>query len=737
LAISNSPMDEGQTQALTAYVYNGASPYTYNIMVYNAFGLVANQLTVNALTYNTFIFTQNSAWGFGTFTVNTIVKDSNSPVTTVSNTMYYTVDAPTTPPAIAPAPPVSVDVGQPVTFTATESTGLAPYTYNILIYNPSNVLTFSAYYVYDVVVQHSNGLLTGYKALANTNLSRGQALLNALSSQNLSSGDKIYLAAETYDVESQLDLSGGGLLSGVQLLGSGKYKTTILSASAGPEVVWAGTNSVTSDLTLKSYTGPSGTMLLWGAYGSAYPITNAIIRNVYMSGPSDGIYEADSFSSPQVFTGNAFNITTNSGWDSVQIDAFNGGDSFGIFDSNFISTAFPAQNSGYAARGIVISDTMTIVNTLVTASNGIQANVGIKVIGGTVTVYGGSVTTSGANALDLNNSSPFPLYINATLSYNSLKTSGTINTIKLGSTPYGAYSYPKGPQIPQNVANILVQVPSNTISFQQTLPTGTWSLNAIVTDSFGLTAFNTITYTVNPALTDTWSASVDPVTTGSAQTLTASTGSTGSSPWVYNILVYNAVGALVYSSLSSYTGSATNAVSFIQDSTWGTGTFTANLVLTDSAYAHSSVTNTLTYTANLGAACYISLSTATENFGSVGSNQNVPTNIGITDTDSGGSAIATILIAGGVGDATSWYDNSIWLGTSPSNQIGITNTLYSATSQSGYTGTSITNSISSTGILIPNPSGGSASNTVYLGFGVPSGAPKDAYTTNIVIENSC
>ena len=49
----------------------------------------------------------------------------------------------------------------------------------------------------------------------------------------------------------------------------------------------------------------------------------------------------------------------------------------------------------------------------------------------------------------------------------------------------------------------------------------------------------------------------------------------------------------------------------------------------------------------------------------------------------------------------------------------------------------MTNVITSTGLIIPNPSGGSASNTVYLGMGIPGGTKADSYSTNIVIENSC
>ena len=134
-------------------------------------------------------------------------------------------------------------------------------------------------------------------------------------------------------------------------------------------------------------------------------------------------------------------------------------------------------------------------------------------------------------------------------------------------------------------------------------------------------------------------------------------------------------------------------------------------------------------------ACYISVSSTTLDFGSIDPGSNVPTANAITVTDNGGTVPSNILIAGGLGTLSPY--NGIWLGTSASNQIGISNTLYSLSSQPIYTGTTISNTPVDTLITIPNPGGGSASNTLYLGMGVPGGSPADTYTTNIVIENTC
>ena len=107
--------------------------------------------------------------------------------------------------------------------------------------------------------------------------------------------------------------------------------------------------------------------------------------------------------------------------------------------------------------------------------------------------------------------------------------------------------------------------------------------------------------TANPALTDSWSSANGVVQLGQAQTLTATTnGGTGSSPWSYSIVVYNAAGSPVYNSLSPYVGATSNVVTFTQDTAWGKGLFTATLSITDSATTGVVVSNALTYSVGCG-----------------------------------------------------------------------------------------------------------------------------------------
>ena len=142
LTISNMTIQTGQAQNLTASVYNGVSPYIYDIMVYNSVGLVANQVAMNPMTSNSFIFVQDPAWGTGTFVVNVVVSDSNTPTNTVvtDNGATYNVIAP-----IIPIPPLTfnsltisnmtIQTGQTQNLTASVYNGVSPYIYDIMVYN--------------------------------------------------------------------------------------------------------------------------------------------------------------------------------------------------------------------------------------------------------------------------------------------------------------------------------------------------------------------------------------------------------------------------------------------------------------------------------------------------------------------------------------------------------------------------------------------------------------------------
>ena len=84
------------------------------------------------------------------------------------------------------------------------------------------------------------------------------------------------------------------------------------------------------------------------------------------------------------------------------------------------------------------------------------------------------------------------------------------------------------------------------------------------------------------------------LTLGRTLTLTAII-SGGQAPYTYNYTLYNASGRLVNSHTYT-TSSTTNAFSYVQQSSWGAGTFSANIIVSDASGA--STTNTITYNIN-------------------------------------------------------------------------------------------------------------------------------------------
>jgi hypothetical protein len=146
---------------------------------------------------------------------------------------------------------------------------------------------------------------------------------------------------------------------------------------------------------------------------------------------------------------------------------------------------------------------------------------------------------------------------------------------------------------------------------------------------------------------------------------------------------------------------------------------------------YNSVSSAYTVTASVSVlgVCFISLSPTSLNFGSIAANANVPTNNLVTDSDSNGDAAATIFVEG-----TSW--NSI------SNTLigfGVSNTLWSASSLGTYSGNALTNTLTSTGIIIaaPTQANPTTNSPIYFGLGVPGGTPAGSYSQTITIENSC
>jgi len=155
-------------------------------------------------------------------------------------------------------------------------------------------------------------------------------------------------------------------------------------------------------------------------------------------------------------------------------------------------------------------------------------------------------------------------------------------------------------------------------------------------------------------------------------------------------------------------------------------------VLELNVFAGSS-NSTVTANVNVGNVVYIKIAPNSINLNAVtGQNSIYPqstavtiaTNNLITDYDKGGNIAANILVEG-----TNFVNDS--------NTIGVSNTLWSATSNTAYGGTPLTTSLTDTEILIPQPSisSPSKSNNIYFGFSIPPATPAGNYIQTITFNS--
>ena len=158
---SNAVVDAGQYETFTVTVYNGTSPYTYNILVANAVtpGTIMHNDLVSGSTAKTLTYTfqtTSSDTSNSPEMANAILTDS-FPATV--NTIYssnFIINPAMTTPSISPTSAATYSAGQTVDFSTSFTGGSPPYTYNWLVVNS----------ITGVLI--ANALYTGVSATSNT-----------------------------------------------------------------------------------------------------------------------------------------------------------------------------------------------------------------------------------------------------------------------------------------------------------------------------------------------------------------------------------------------------------------------------------------------------------------------------------------------------------------------------------------------------------------------------------------
>ncbi len=224
-----------------------------------------------------------------------------------------------------------------------------------------------------------------------------------------------------------------------------------------------------------------------------------------------------------------------------------------------------------------------------------------------------------------------PIRGNSLTASNSLADQDQYQTLTMalvGGTGPLTYNYIVRNAAGTQVANALYTgfQTSNTFAFQinPSWGTGRFTANVVVTDNSipSNTAVNGVAFGVNSVFS---SASFQPfsqtLSDTQSQILIAGVAG-GTSYYNYNFYLYNAMGSLVASQLNDLTSQTSGVIFFYpQSPAWGAGTFTANLIVTDSATGYETVTNTLTYTVTSGSTVSTTVTTTIPN-GNSGSGNN-------------------------------------------------------------------------------------------------------------------
>ena len=647
-----------------------------------------------------------------------------------------------------------VDVSQSCTFTATEGNAITPYTANFFLYNSitnafvtNNLFTgISATsntwtYIFtgtdagqteyaNVVIKDNNGIISNSPKTSTVTV-------NSLPSLTITSSNMFVDSGQTFNL-IVTDAGGRG----------GQFTVNIINYTpATPVQVGA------SNVLIQSVGGNNGITKL-----TSLSTTQA---NTFKY---NAIATDLGTTAPFTFNAVAFIVTVNEALGIPAITAPASAQTLDAGQTVTFTASIPGGNLGtssYTYNWIIFNSVTNGLmanqpwSSVASTSNSYTFTSNTNIVGNTLNanVF---VTDSANTPVTTNSVKSVLITIDQALGVPTLSASNSPNVdtgqyelflaaLPGGSTGTGSYAY--NYIITNSITNTVIanqlwtNVPGSSNTFLWQVPTSlagnTINANVIITDSATTAvtsnSVKTAAITVSPALASTsWVASIASIGTGSTQTLTA-TISGGTSTYSYNFLVYNSAGQVTN---ALYTGlpSTTNAFAFSQSSTWGIGTFTANLFVTDSASNQVTVSNTLTYTVT-GATCTIQLSPTAIAFGGsagVPSGTSVSTSNSIADTNQG-SATATIYVQALDSGVSANAVAGNWISSIGSNSFDVSNTKWSTTSQPSYTGTSLSNVLVTTGLTVA----GSASNTVYFGLNVPSGVPNGTFLQNINIENSC
>jgi hypothetical protein len=697
----NTIIDGNQIQILSASASGGTPAYTYNFLVYNSLGLVANALYTTSSTPNTFTFVQNALWGTGTFTYNLVVVDTLGTAASYNGQTYnaYGVGSISYTASNSLLPELGVQ-----TLTATVTGDNAPFTYSYTVFNSLGLVTSVTYagvssatntftytqnpawgtgtFTYNLVVTDSataTNVLT-YNGQAYT----GIGLLTYFTQNNLVLGQPwnviydgilntsnvttpwlstnalpVKLSYVTCSISGGYDYCVNGLAASITQ--NAVYFANIISGGTALGT-WQTTNSYPANvysLPCNIYGGYD--YCVGGIYGNGVTINAVYFANVFSWGGVGAWQATNSYpiniqsTSCSIFQGYDYCVGGSGGNTVEYASVLPGGAGLGAWQATNSYPIFIQSLSCNIAGGY---------DYCVSGSNGPTysfANV----------YFANVISTGGLKSWQ------------ATNAY-------TFNAEHLSCSIYRNYDYCVG-----GGGDVVVQ--SDNVSFAAILPNGG-----------GLSAWDTATSTPYPAnvygLGCATYNGFDYCAAG--QTPTGRLLSVYVAPLEFNTVVFNTIGG-------SFSFSV--ATQIYNGTTYTPSPASGTVIAANSQYISW---------ATLAPSCGISLTGNTAiGFPALTPGSASPTTNLITDTNAGGTVAANIVV-----DGSNWIFGA--------NSFFVTNTLWNPTSAGAFVGNRLQldpGNFAQTYILVP----GGGSNGVYFGVVIPPALNRGTYTQNIVIENSC
>lgn len=252
------------------------------------------------------------------------------------------------------------------------------------------------------------------------------------------SGDVILLGPGTFALGNAV----ANLPDGVSLIGAGSRRTTITSTAVLTSlgcIVRPGNSSTVARLGIVA----SGSSVFQGCFGfntgATTPQVSAskwVLDDVYLEGDTDGIYFRDTASTPAQVRGTIRNCVIRTKYDCVAVVGTSGVawdlvlDAGGFNDLRALGPSVAGTSAGTSRCVNLLTGTLRLFGGYYEASGGSIENYALSIRDGLgdssarIECYGGTLVSSGTNALDAyNNGGTIVL---GGVAYDPTKTSGAI-----------------------------------------------------------------------------------------------------------------------------------------------------------------------------------------------------------------------------------------------------------------------------------------------------------------------